>query len=410
MRSLFQNLMPARLKNFPSELFPLFIINIGNFAPAIIGLVVLPIYLSRMGEDYSVLSFGLAILSTAYILEGGVTRVTALQIQSLISSQVTAKQKLADEINSGLFYVNLIFATISPIAALVNYYFFDFSLLIVCGFCLYFYSLSIASLLRGFLEVTGKFRDHAVSKILYIVMLNIFILSLVFVYRVSFEAIVISGLAAKLIEVIFLITITPIKLEIKLISYGEVKKMGPKIVSNFIANFAGSGFFLIDKVVVLGALTASSASIYMGWQDIALKYAIFLSSFSTLFLKNADDSFKKRRFMMVMLSLHLTFVSIFSLAFWSLDVSVGVLSKHNLIMFVIFSSGVICNALAALELIQLQRRNKYNGIMIIQVAELLVFTTVLMLVRANVDELILALIWSIRMVIDLLLLKLWARA
>lgn len=408
MRFSFQNLLPTRLRNFSNELFSLLIINFGNFAPAVIGLVVLPIYLSRMGEDYSVLSFGLAILSTAYILEGGVTRVTALRIQSLISSQLTPMPKLADEINCGVFYINLIFASILPTSLLVNYYFFDFSLLIVCGFCLYFYSLSIASILRGYLEVTGRFRDHALSKIVYVILLNIIILSLVFMHLVSFEAIVISGLVSKITEVIFLLKISGIKLKTKLIPYIEVKQTGPKIVSNFIANFAGSGFFLIDKVVVIGVLTASSSSIYMGWQDIVLKYAIFLSSFSTLFIRNADDIVRKNLFMTIMLSVHLIVVSMFTLVFWSLDISVGVLNTDNLIMFVIFSSGVICNALASLELIQLQKQDRYKGIMIIQVAELVAFTAILMLVRANATELILALIWSTRMVIDFIVLRVWA--
>lgn len=405
MSSFREILKKSIIRGLSVPLLSLFIINLGNFIPALLGMVFMPFFLVEMGDKYSTLSFGLALLSVAYIFEGGVTRVTSLRIQRLISKGIHRAEQLCYELNCGYFYINCITVALIPIGFLVTLFLPSLNSLSMLSFVLYFYVLSMTSLLRGYLEVLGDYRNHATAKIIYALLLNLFILYLVILDLVSFEFIVNTGIVAKLVELLFLIVVSKAKLRVRFLPYRKFRATMPKILSNLIANSAGSGFFIVDKLVVLTALEAVNASIYMGWQDIVLKYAIFLSSFSTLFLKKANEKNTKLNLMAAMLLLHGLIVCGFVIGFWSLNLSFGVLKKEGLILFLIFATGIIFNALSAMELISLQSKNMYRTIMTVQLLELIIFTIVLWLAIDAWNEYALAVVTSGRMVIDFAILR-----
>ena len=376
------------------------IINIGNFTPALISVIVLPIYISELNDNYYKLSIGLTILSVAYIFEGGVSRVTALRIQGLISKKLDNLYRIKREINIGFFYTNLIYFLITPIGIVINLYYYKLSIYIVIFFSLYFYLLSVAAIFRGYLDVTGRYEKTTVSKILYTITLNATILTMVVNDWMTLERIITAGLIAKLVDVIFLWSASRIRLTFHMLTPDEISSTASNVVNNFMSNFIGSAFFFVDKFVVINILSKSDASSYMAWQDIILKYAIFLSAFTTFFLKTANEIEKKQSLKIIMLVGHIIFTFAFMIIFSTFNLNIGVLDNSGLILFFIFSIGIIFNAFASLELIQLQSFGKYRLILCIQAVEILIFMSVLFVINDTLTINNIALIWTLRMVSD----------
>lgn len=400
------NSVSKRLSLLTSQFYSLMMINIGNFTPALIGVIVLPIYISELKDDYSKLSIGLTILSVAYIFEGGVSRVTALRIQKLLPGKIVGLDGVQRELNIGFFYTNAIYLCLTPIGILVNLYIYQFNLYNMLSFSIYFYVLSVAAIYRSYMDVTGHYEKTTISKILYTITLNASILTLVLNDCVTLERIIMAGLISKFIDLIYLWSASRINFYFYMPTKDEIANTATNVLNNFISNFIGSAFFVIDKLVVINILSSSNASSYMAWQDIILKYAIFLSAFTTLFLKTANDIKKKQTLKITMLVVHIIFTSAFMIIFSTFDLEIGVLNETGLVLYFTFSVGIIFNALASLELIQLQSLGKYKLILGIQAVELTIFLSIVYALSGALTKEYIALIWTLRMILDYSLITL----
>ena len=387
-----------------SDIKSIALINIGNIFPALISAVLLPYYLIAMDENYYSLSLILLILNGLLVFESGISRITALNVQ-LINDRCGDESEVISEISHGIISLIVVLFTSIILALIVNSYVKLLTLYQIMNLSIFLIILCLGAMLRALQEVEGGYFHFSVAKTIYSLLLNAGIVYSIYLQDMSITALTNVAIVAKFIEVCYLSYFHNYKFNFTWVSTEKVLLNLKKTTANFLSNVLSSSFLFVDKNVIFVTVSSANASIYMGTQDIVLKYAIVLSSFTTLFLKNANNSSRKNILISWMGLFHII-ISIFALtALDLLNLDIGVISSDATLLFIVFLIGIFFNIAASLELVQLQSRGKYTLIMRIQFFELFFFALVLYVTSFFASIMLIAIVWSGRMIIDYLLLN-----
>ena len=402
----------------------------GGVVPALSAVVAIPILISILGyELFSINSLIISLTIFFFVYDFGVGRATTFFIAKLDHAN---KESEAELIGTSLF-----FALILGIFTTLTIYFFvpymvenwikirpDVAGLSIQAFQITAFGIVpsvISNTFKGVLEGKSEFRRSNICKMfsgasIFLAPLLIVLIGSKSLTNISF-VIVLSRYLALLIYLYYVMQIFSLStVRLKLNALQMLFKYG---VWAAMSGFISTMFVYGDRFIVARYLTPESLSIYIASQDILIRYLlipwsmaiVLMPVFSSGNLSTIESSrlYQKRQESMCKLSLGVCmFIIIIALVTTRFLEGLGIpLFARDIV--IIQAVGVFFCSISQLPLIYLYAHGKPGLVTMIYSIEALIYIVVAPNIFSHYGISGACLVWSVRLVLEYLLLNLFAK-